>query len=404
MRNILLVVADCLREDVCLEDGVTTQNVDRLRELGVACTPTIASASSTVPCFASLLTGQFPFETGVTGLRKQLLQSVDTLPEHLQAEGYTTAAFVTGPLSSETGLDRGFDTYEHRPTERSIYTEWGDEVAETLDELPEPWFAMVHLWELHAPITHRPGVDAPAYDYHTALEHLDERLASLLDRADEDTLVAVHGDHGENVASGDLEFRIKKLWDRLCSPGRAAPVRARLATALSELRSRPNRPKDGLLAPYGHGYHVYEYLTRVPFIVGPTDEELRTSQLRQIDVLPTLFDLAGVGTDLSEGCRGTTAREETNRPGYAINEPVEVVTADNQVESLRYDKRKIVRDYRPPNRVRERYDLSEHPEERKTVAEDTTRDLDERLTILREDDVEGESGANEELLRDLGYL
>ena len=59
--NILFLLIDCLRADAVVgEDrGARTPTLDRLVRSGVACTQAIASASSTTPCVASLLTGSY---------------------------------------------------------------------------------------------------------------------------------------------------------------------------------------------------------------------------------------------------------------------------------------------------------------------------------------------------------
>ena len=68
--NILFLLIDCLRADAVVgEDrGARTPTLDRLVRSGVACTQAIASASSTTPCVASLLTGTYSFVHGIRSI------------------------------------------------------------------------------------------------------------------------------------------------------------------------------------------------------------------------------------------------------------------------------------------------------------------------------------------------
>ena len=88
---------------------------------------------------------------------------------------------MTGPLLPAVGLSRELSSYEVRSTDSYLDTPWGDEVRHLLTaELPEPWFALIHLWELHLPRHVSNGFDSWRFGrnrYERALSSLDAALA-----------------------------------------------------------------------------------------------------------------------------------------------------------------------------------------------------------------------------------
>ena len=110
MKNVLLVVIDCLRADRL--EGVGEARIPglhRLRDEGLSFTQAISGASNTTPSFATMLTGRYPFAHGVRKLRSKLGTGVPVLAEMLAAHGYHTVGRVTGPLFRESGIGRGFE-------------------------------------------------------------------------------------------------------------------------------------------------------------------------------------------------------------------------------------------------------------------------------------------------------
>jgi len=126
LPNVLIFVVDALRHDV-LEpyggDRVATPNTTRLAERGVVFENAFAQAPFTWTSFGSILTGKYPLRHGLISMAPgvQMVPSV-TIPWHLKtarrkdgrqltAEDYVSATFMTGTLSNDSGLMRGFDSY-----------------------------------------------------------------------------------------------------------------------------------------------------------------------------------------------------------------------------------------------------------------------------------------------------
>jgi arylsulfatase A-like enzyme len=284
MRNILFLLVDCLRADaVWGQDRRTvTPTIDGLISRGTYFDQAVSIASTTTTCVGSMLTGNYPFSHGLRTLYGYKLNSGSvTLPQVLQKHGYHTYGLVTGPLSPLTGLDRGFSEYHCRTEQIYLSDDWGENLRLRLKErsFKEPWFIFLHLWEIHKPRqiaarfdSKRFGVDA----YERAVSSLDAELSRLLDCVGDDTIVLLHGDHGENreAVRQTLSFH---FYHR---------VRRRLAY-----------PVEPRFYKIGHNFHIYDFLIRVPLLFyGPglfPAAKIISDQVRQIDVFPTLAEALG---------------------------------------------------------------------------------------------------------------
>lgn len=118
--NVVLVVMDTLRADRTSAYGYarpTTPALEALARRGTLYEQAFATSSWTWPSTASILTGLEPGAHGViSDAECYLADEIDTLPEVLQREGYTTAAFACNPLVAPTrNFDAGFETFEYSP-------------------------------------------------------------------------------------------------------------------------------------------------------------------------------------------------------------------------------------------------------------------------------------------------
>ncbi len=402
MPNVLLLLVDCMRADALGGRDVETPTLDSLRARGVRFEQAIASTSTTTPCVASMLTGTYSPRHGVRSIGGERLHpTLATLPELLRDAGYHTIAEVTGPLGPESGVDRGFVEYNVRPASVYLSDEWGQELIRRVRqrELPEPWFLFLHLWELHTPrkvsAAHQ-GRDHGGNRYNRALASLDTTLAPLIAAVPDDSVMVVHGDHGERLIDGYFAYRWYRLQRDLLGPGR--------------VQKRE-----------GHESDVYEVLIRVPLLVVAPERMpagTRVGQLvRQIDIMATLLDLldhpvppdldgvslvpaafAGVDLELEafvEACGRVYGKPTERRHGW------------------RTPHWKYIAAPFAPDLPEELYDLEQDPEERSNVAAAHP----EMLAKLRSrvSDVEARAAAPETLsadeqaiveqrLRDLGYL
>ena len=160
--NIVLLGVDSLLADHMSCYGYhrqTTPHIDRFAEGGALFEKTYSAHIPTTSAYASMLTGLDAFGTQVVALRHKggLREDVQTLPEILREQGYTTTSvgFAGNPSS------RGFDKYIEYPSWGS-WNEGRSPKAQKLNDvaIPEldrlarrrgPFFLFLRHMDPHAP-------------------------------------------------------------------------------------------------------------------------------------------------------------------------------------------------------------------------------------------------------------
>jgi arylsulfatase A-like enzyme len=290
--NLVLISIDTLRADrvsVARPEGAppaapTTPRLDAwARAHASVFRQAIAQAPWTLPSHASLLTGLDPLRHATNRSFHALPAELPTLAETLRARGYFTAALTGGGwLDPAYGLARGFERYESWGQAGQGDAEWerhAEQAVAWLDALPRPFLLFVHTYDVHDfPRATRLPPNTPdderARLYDAAVAHMDAHLGPLLARLASEplrsrTAVVITSDHGE---------------------------------ALGE-------PAETGARDYGHG-SLRDPVLRVPLLVSlPADAaylppRVRAlarhvdTQVRLIDVAPTLLELAGARPDV----------------------------------------------------------------------------------------------------------
>lgn len=430
--NVLFVCVDAMRSDFALgEFGTEKPFFEFFEREGTVFDTMVAAASSTTPCVASYMTGQYPPDHGIHSLQEfELDDGVTTLAEEFEAAGYETNAHVCGPITSDTGLDAGFETYEYRDRDRTVYTDWYDEFRSRLKTATEPWFTYLHLWEVHVPRDEPPDVGADELQYDASIRGVAEKLSELLELVDlEETVVAVTGDHGESIYDGTLRNRaaviglnqipvpftdldIDDVRDRLYDEY-LRPNGIELEGFYNGLRrfsgvEFPNAPHRT-----GHAYHVYDFLTRVPFVLagpGVPDGRHVGSQVRQVDVFRTLLSTAGLEPPAEVAGQDLLGDAIEHRPAY-VRADVARDSEDWWIDGVRYEGWKFVRGRE--RSLRQLFDLDADPREVHNVVDEHPEKADE-LEALVDEHVAGERPRTDvpqeaearmtSRLQDLGYL
>lgn len=372
MRNVLFVLVDCLRADAVYgqERGTVTPAIDELISRGAFFSQAISTAVTTTTCVASLLTAQYPFVHGIRTLYGYKLNAgCVTLPEVLRKNGYHTYALVTGPLSPLTGLDRGFEEYEYRTESVYLSDEWGEGLRRKLRErqFREPWFIFLHLWEVHRPRQVREGCNSKRFGsdpYERAVSSLDAELKKLFELVGEDTLIVLHGDHGENREA----------------------VRQSLLYPFYRLKRRFAGSVNPRFYKIGHGFHVYDFLIRVPLLfAGPAifpAGKVVPDQVRQIDIFPTLLE--ALGFDMPAAAHGRSLipllRDEAlpELPAHVAAAGGHLQGPENWRVGIRTAAWKYVFTPQKPEVPEELYHLAADPQEWRNVAE-TRRSVAQEL-------------------------
>jgi arylsulfatase A-like enzyme len=296
--NVFFLAIDSLRADAVFGDHIKTQNFDRLAASGSAFSQCICTCTTTTPSFSSMLTGCYPPKHGVRGLQGYRLNAgVTTMAEAFKGAGYNTYAEVTGPLLKETGILRGFETANHRQAYRVPFFEWRDRIVARMNAYPDPWFQMLHIWEVHRPYRAPPDFKKrnDRGGYEAAVAATDEWLGPVFEAAGDNTIIVITGDHGESYANSPFEQKMLR-----------GARKARSTFKFNKWAPAIDKKLAGLAV--GHGFALHEHLIRVPLIItGPGVTQARVEeQVRHVDLFPTIADLAGI--DAPKGIDGRSLR------------------------------------------------------------------------------------------------
>ena len=405
--NVLFLAIDSLRADAIFGNHIPTPNMDSFAARGAAFTQCVSTTTSTTPSFSSMLTGCYPPKHGVRGLQGyQLSPELTTWAEAFSRAGYSTHAEVTGPLLPATGVLRGFDDANHRPGYKVRFMNWREDVVAKMKAYDEPYFLLLHTWEVHRPYRMPPNFEKrwDKVGYEGAVATTDEWLEPVFDAAGDNTIVVITGDHGEDYPETELQQKFIR-------------VARKSRRTLKLERWFPYLDKKFSSLAVGHGFALHEHLVRVPLIIaGPGVNVARvTEQVRHVDLFPTIADLCGVdipghvdGRSLRPLVEGESLPEE---PAYM--EAVGVKLEGKRIEGARTDDWKLlrVRGGRPSlyklnggSGADEKHNhYSRHPE----VARKLESFIDE---VASYEAVSGsgmtadEEATVEQHLRDLGYL
>jgi arylsulfatase A-like enzyme len=199
--------------------------------------------------------------------------------------GYHTHAEVTGPLLPQTGVLRGFETANHRQAYKVPFFNWRDDVVTKMHSFVEPWFMLLHIWEVHRPYRSPPNFERrkDRAGYEAAVSATDDWLRPVFDAAGDNTIVVITGDHGEDYLESELALQMLRV--------------ARKARKTLKVSRWSSSLDDRLAAmEIGHGFGLYEQLVRVPLIfAGPGVPKVQIEQqVRHVDLMPTFATLCGI--------------------------------------------------------------------------------------------------------------
>jgi arylsulfatase A-like enzyme/Tfp pilus assembly protein PilF len=218
---VILITIDTLRSDhlpVYGYTGVSTPNIDALRADSILYERAYTHCPLTLPAHTSIMTGRLPSGHGVRdNIGYRLDAKIPTLAELLKKNGYATGAAISAfVLRRESGISRGFDSYdddveplgdanaigrvqrEGDLTTRAAKT-WLDQ------HQSKPFFLFVHLYEPHTPYQPpEPFRSRYASRYDGEIAHVDQIVGSFLEDLKsrglyDEALIVLLSDHGEGL-------------------------------------------------------------------------------------------------------------------------------------------------------------------------------------------------------------
>lgn len=313
--NVALVVIDTLRADHLSLYGYprpTSPNLDRwAAEKALSFRSVVAASPWTFPSHVSLFTGLDTLSHGQHHPRS-MPRRFDLLAQHLQRAGYETMAVTAGGyLDAHYGFARGFDRYfvtSRRQGPKGDLEEGLAQAREWTETAHRPYFLFLHTYEVHTP--HR--VRSPYYQQLSGRDGDAEQLARLTTRPlpEGDTAGAVRrktyawkDGQGGSVELGDGE--VQEVVDAYDSA--IAYTDHHLGSFLEELADHGDPQLVAITSDHGealgehqladHAY-LYDFNLEIPLIVALPDGrgagQWVDSQVRQIDVAPTLLEALGL--------------------------------------------------------------------------------------------------------------
>jgi len=379
--NVLLVTVDTLRSDHLSAYGyprVTSPNIDELAARGVVFDVAFTYWPKTRGSFASLFTGLYASQHGLTVRERDLPEFNQTLAETFHDAGYRTAAALdNGNLDAALGFAQGFDIYE-----QTWHVEDSDELSRTeaITRFGESFLASsddersFFLW-LHY------------VNPHTPYEPTDEALGRF--RGDEiiprgPELPRVTGYHG-GVNRKHVAVDGERYWgdyvDRYDAEifvsdehvGRilkALDESEHARTTLIVFTSDHGESLGEHDYYFDHGFDLFNPSLRIPLILSfpgmlPAGERV-SGAVSSLDVFPTILDLAQISYPSSlEGksvlplVRGTTTR--LHEQMFFQNDRHQMAISNGRLKLVHYpeDRFELYDMYRDPTEEQDRYPGSE---------------------------------------------
>lgn len=316
---VVLVTWDTARHSQLSLYGNAAANTPFANELaasGALFERAFSQAPWTAPSMASLLTSRAPWELGIAwGESHRIPERATTLAEVFAKQGFVTAGFVANfVLALDAGFPQGFDVYDVSSDQMADGKKITDAaLAWARRHQGEPLFLFVHYVDPHAP--YRP--DRAAHDRLFPTLDFERHRSARYPPQDAESAEILLRRYEVEILRSDRELR--RLLETLRQTLGREPIVALTSDHGEEFL------EHGF---YGHGTNVFATQTQVPLLFsGPGVPTARiASPVRNLDVMPTLLELAGVeapgpmaGSSLVPLMRGEplplVAYSETNSHG-----------------------------------------------------------------------------------------
>jgi arylsulfatase A-like enzyme len=394
--NVVVYVSDALRTDHLGCYGaryINTKTIDELAAGGVRFDQAISAAPWTAPSTTSIVTGMYPHHHGYLHWDAELDPSVETLFRAFGAHGYEVGSYVfdeaylfkdlpeANVLGTSEALDGAFS--------------WMRENRE------RPFFLYFHSWATHMPYeTLHAGKEWKAAkeeviggiqsDSATALEAMREGYRRAVERQSE-VLVSSFLEQLES-----LRLREQTVFAFLSDHGESWGERF--------------ESKETVRGVYHmHGATLNDEIVQVPLILsapGALEAGVVASQVRSIDLAPTLLELAGLPARETDGASLLPlldGREQGDRVAIVAGTDMGALTK----LAVRKPPWKLV--LHVDTGEEEAYRLDLDPRERESSPQDAPPELRQMAFQELESSERHELTAEEEAavakrLADLGYL
>lgn len=403
--NVLVIGFDALQANHVSHLGYereTTPTLDTLASRGVSFANHYAVASWTVPSFMSYFTSLYPSEHGVvnkfsayTPTEKKISNLAEISPEvQTLAQAFKEAGYKTGGFTGDAGVNsvfgyaQGFDVYTDEVAFGSVGNS-SQHALKWLDENEgEPFFMFLH-----------------GYDAHGQFSGIDETYESRFGEKGEFEITPSRQRdlREQGLAEGDLTMSEGEVqaWNDWYD-SKILDADERIGSFLEEMEKRGllGSTVVVVISDHGtevydhkrldHGYSLYNELIRVPLVVAVPGQEksrLIKTQVRSIDLAPTLFAITGI--DINEVWESQvqgkslisviTGEDKTNRPVFSETDYRNFTHKRSYIDE---DGWKLI--YTLETGGSELYNIRKDPMEREDVASKNGRRVEQMKEILFE--------------------
>jgi len=290
--NVVVYVSDALRTDHLGCYGarfVNTKTIDELAAGGVRYAQAISAAPWTAPSTTSIVTGVYAHHHGYLHWDATLDPSIETLFRAFGAHGYDVGSFV-------------FDTnylFKDLPEANVLGT------SENLDgafgflraNREKPFLLYVHNWATHMPY------DIVHADRKNWLAAKQEVIAGI--ESDSASALEAMREGYRSAVERQSEVLVASFLEELESLGLRESTTFAFLSDHGESWGERFGDKSEVKGVYHmHGATLFDEVVEVPLVLsapGRLEPGVVKSQVRSVDLMPTLLDLAGLPARETDG-------------------------------------------------------------------------------------------------------
>ncbi|MFP6665414.1 MAG: sulfatase [Deltaproteobacteria bacterium] len=293
--NVILISLDTLRADyvgATKEGRQLTPNLDKFRARGAVFTNAMTTYPSTTGSHMSLFTGVYPATHETIHARKKLPPEIPTMAQALAPLGFATAAVTENAmLNATSGFLRGFDSYKEQKgddvwsTDGAIRQTFDDGLAWLDTHGEERFFLFLHTYQVHFPYT-------PPKRHNHFRRALNRQLPE--DPFERQKVWAERGYAGEVLYTDEEVGRLLRILDE----------RGLLENTILIITA-DHGEEFGEHGEIGHAQTLYAEVLNIPLSIQfpgriPAGSRIE-APVSLVDILPTIFDLAGLPPLHAEG-------------------------------------------------------------------------------------------------------
>ena len=290
--NVVVYVSDALRTDHLGCYGarrVNTRTIDELAAGGVRFDQAISAAPWTAPSTTSIVTGMYAHHHGYLHWDATLDPSVETLFRAFSAHGYEVASFVfdTNYLFKDLSEANVLGTSERLD---GVF-------AWMREHRARPFLLYVHNWATHMPY------DIVHADRRNWLAAKQEVIAGI--QSDSASAVEAMRERYRRAVERQSEELVAPFLEELESLGLREDTTFAFLSDHGESWGERFVSKEEVKGVYHmHGATVNDEIVEVPLILsapGMLESGVVSTQVRTIDLMPTLLELAGLPARETDG-------------------------------------------------------------------------------------------------------